>query len=529
MLRTVAASNAVQSGDVAGMQSYFTRLVRNNHQYATILATDPAGLVVASGLRIDPYALNDRAYLAEALRRKNLVIGPYTISRSTGLPIIPFALPVQNTEGDVRFVLVASLRVDVLLNAIKSLRLPNGTILEMADSNGDRVYRFPADPAFPPGQRRDQELISLQNLEARNFPFSNTYRGRPVFARSTSITLTPSGEASFRLFLAIPASVNTGNTPSILIPYAGFAAISIGLSIALAVWLYSRFIGKRLGAIAEVAADIGAENGASIRPPLDGEDELDLLRRTLVDSAEALRRREKERKEASCLIETSLKEKEALLKEIHHRVKNNFQVISSLLNLQAMSISDERILMMFEESRNRIQSMALIHERLYRSEEFASIDFGDYAKSMADQIESTYLDAADRVKVAVRAGKAPVHLDVAVPLGLILNELLSNCFKHAFPHGSRGTVLVELSEGADRFGLFSVEDDGVGLPDNFDARRAGSLGLELVTTLADQVRGRLTFESPPPGTSRGTRFTLTFPLSEGLDWTAEPAEAILDA
>ena len=194
-----------------------------------------------------------------------------------------------------------------------------------------------------------------------------------------------------------------------------------------------------------------------------------------------------------------------------------------------MTISDDRILRMFEESRNRIQSMALIHERLYRSDEFASIDFGDYARSMADQIESTYADVADRVSVRVNAGKAPLLLDAAVPLGLVLNELLSNCFKHAFPSGRRGAVLVELSAGEERHGVFSVQDDGIGLPADFDERRSGSLGLELVATLTDQIKGKLRFESPPNGKTIGTRFSLSFPLPDGVDWTAAENEAILDA
>ncbi len=527
MLRTLAASNAVQTGNLAGMQAFFTRLVRANHQYAIVLATDPAGLVVASGITIDPYALSDRAYLAEALRRRTLVYGPFTISRATGLPVIPIALPVLGDEGEVRFVLIASLRVDVLKNALAGNPPPTGTVVEMIDKNGGRVYRYPADPAFPNGQPGDQELLAALALESTDYPFSVAYRGRRVFARSAAIAMEPSQEVAFRIRMAMPA--DTSNTPAILIPYVSFALLSIGLSVALAYWLYTRSIGLRLGAIAEVAAGISREHGASIRPPLDGEDELDLLRRTLVDSAETLRRRERERQEASALIEASLREKEALLKEIHHRVKNNFQVISSLLNLQAMTISDDRILKMFEESRNRIQSMALIHERLYRSDEFASIDFGDYARSMADQIEATYADIADRVSVRVSAGKSPLLLDAAVPLGLILNELLSNCFKHAFPAGRRGAVLVELAAGEGRRGVFSVRDDGIGLPADFDERRSGSLGLELVTTLAGQIKGQLRFESPPPGTTNGTRFSLSFPLPDGLDWTAAPNEAILDA
>jgi hypothetical protein len=238
MLRTIAASNAVQTGDVARMQAFFTRLVRTNHQYATILATDPTGLVVASGIHIDPYALNDRAYLAEALRRKSYVIGSYTISRATGLPVIPLALPVLGEEGGVRFVLIASLRVDVLMNAIP-VRLTNmGPFWRWSTNTATGCTAFPPTRPSRPGNARPGTAL-LAESGSPGFPVLTAYRGRPVFARSSIITLTPSGETSFRLLLAIPASVNTGNTPTILIPYVSVGIISIGLSIALPLALHA--------------------------------------------------------------------------------------------------------------------------------------------------------------------------------------------------------------------------------------------------------------------------------------------------
>jgi len=202
-------------------------------------------------------------------------------------------------------------------------------------------------------------------------------------------------------------------------------------------------------------------------------------------------------------VRASLREKELLLKEIHHRVKNNLQIVSTLLDLQSDFTTDRAALTLFAESRGRVKSMALVHERLYKSHDVARVDFGDYARQLAADLFRAYRASDDDVRLEVRATAPPLALDVAIPCGLLLNELMSNCFKHAFARGRGGTLRVDLAaRGAAR--ELTVADDGPGLPPGLDFRNSNSFGLQLVCTLVEQLNG--TIEVRGPGTAFVVRF-----------------------
>ncbi len=212
-----------------------------------------------------------------------------------------------------------------------------------------------------------------------------------------------------------------------------------------------------------------------------------------------------ERTAAEARIEASLQEKEVLLKEIHHRVKNNLQVISSLLNLQAGYVAENANREIFFESQNRVRSMALIHEKLYQSQDLSRIDFAEYARNLTAVLAQSYGHRAAHVALAVQADEIYLSVETAVPCGLILNELVSNAFKHAFPDGRSGNIDIELRQnGADEISL-RVSDNGVGLPPDVDYLQSSSLGLQLVQTLAGQINGRFQHEN-----CSGSAFTLTF-------------------
>jgi two-component sensor histidine kinase len=215
-----------------------------------------------------------------------------------------------------------------------------------------------------------------------------------------------------------------------------------------------------------------------------------------------------ERERAEQQIRVSLKEKEMLLQEIHHRVKNNLQVISSLLNLQAGYIESEEIQAVFRDSQNRVRSMALVHEKLYRSTDLARVDLAEYIRNLATFLFGSYQAAAGRIALEVQADKVLLGIDAAVPCGLILNELISNTLKHAFPDGRSGQIWVELGQDDNRQVTLVVADNGIGLPPDFDILETDSLGMQLVDTLIEQLDGTLEIQS-----QAGTQFTITFPLS----------------
>lgn len=202
-------------------------------------------------------------------------------------------------------------------------------------------------------------------------------------------------------------------------------------------------------------------------------------------------------------VRASLREKELLLKEIHHRVKNNLQIVSALLDLQSGFTTDRAALALFASSRGRVRSMALVHERLYKSHDVARVDFGEYARALATDLFRAYRASDDEVRLEVSATAPPLSLDVAIPCGLLLNELMSNCFKHAFAGGRGGTLCVSLTADGDAREL-TVADDGPGLPPEFDFRNSASFGLQLVCTLVEQLSG--TVEARGPGTVFVVRF-----------------------
>jgi PAS domain S-box-containing protein len=218
-----------------------------------------------------------------------------------------------------------------------------------------------------------------------------------------------------------------------------------------------------------------------------------------------------ERRRAEEIIQASLREKEALLKEIHHRVKNNLQVTSSLLRLQAAAIDDAGAREMFEETENRIRSMALVHEKLYQSTNLSRIDLADYIKSLGELLFRSSAIRPENVGLEVTGEQIFLEIDEAVPCGLIVNELLSNALKHAFPEDRRGRIEVHLNEVPDGIIAVSVRDDGVGLPPQFDFNRTETLGLQLVQGLVQQLEGTIDVTRH----EGGAEFNVTFPAKRG--------------
>jgi two-component sensor histidine kinase len=216
-----------------------------------------------------------------------------------------------------------------------------------------------------------------------------------------------------------------------------------------------------------------------------------------------------ERTQAEAVIRETLAEKEVLLKEVHHRVKNNLQIISSLLNLQAAEVSDPNILNALRESQNRVRTMALIHEKLYQSNDLAKIDFSTYLHSLVSFLAQTYQVRTDCIEIQVETEKILLDLDTAIPCGLIVNELVSNSLKYAFPNGQPGKIRVSCSHYNDRQYSLVVWDNGVGLPPDFNISQSTSLGLKLVNSLINQIDGSLNLER-----TKGARYEILFSKPE---------------
>jgi two-component sensor histidine kinase len=219
------------------------------------------------------------------------------------------------------------------------------------------------------------------------------------------------------------------------------------------------------------------------------------------DMEQKLRKSEQQLKE-------SLKEKETLLREMHHRVKNNLQVISSLLNLQADHIDDPMAYEMLRESRNRVYSISLIHEALYKSPDFEKVDFCDYIRNLTANLFSSFGARAGKIHLIYKLQEAFLKIETAIPCGLIINELVSNALKYAFNKDQEGSITVEFRPDGENF-IIAVSDNGKGLPDSIDIQNSGSTGMELVTSLTQQLGGTIVVDR-----TLGTSFTMNFPFNK---------------
>jgi PAS domain S-box-containing protein len=230
--------------------------------------------------------------------------------------------------------------------------------------------------------------------------------------------------------------------------------------------------------------------------------------------AEALLKRFNEELELKVKVRTeelnaSLNEKVILLREIHHRVKNNLQIIISLVNLQMRQIDDQRLKQVMAETQNRVRAMSLVHEKLYQSESLSKIDLSEYTQFLTTQLFAYYGIDSRRIRLDIDIGKIMVDINIAIPLGLIINELISNALKHAFPSGRKGTITITRLYDKEVLTLV-IRDDGIGLPPDLDWKNPESLGLRLVNSLIDQLDGTIEL-----GKEKGTTFVISMHRENG--------------
>jgi PAS domain S-box-containing protein len=230
--------------------------------------------------------------------------------------------------------------------------------------------------------------------------------------------------------------------------------------------------------------------------PIIQENKIIGLRGVVVDITEL--------KNAENKIKASLKDKEVLLKEVHHRVKNNMQIISSLLNLQIQYVDDEGAVNVLKESQNRVKSMAMIHEKLYMSNDLTKINFVDYIESLVSNLFYSYNINNGHIKPVLEIDEINLNMETAVPCGLIISELVSNSLKYAFPNRKQGEIAVSL-KSEDNFYKLIVRDNGIGLPEDIELDNAKTLGLKLVNILTGQIDGEIEINK-----ESGTEFTITF-------------------
>lgn len=324
---------------------------------------------------------------------------------------------------------------------------------------------------------------------------------------------------------------NLGEIQARLERFVVIVAFVLGILLLASYFMTSklqRVISKPILHLADVAREVSLRKDYTIRAEQFSQDELGFLtgrfnemlmqietqnvalqkvHHELEERARELQRELIERQKAEEKIKASLKEKEILLKEIHHRVKNNLQVICSLLYLQSKKAKDQQALDMFKESENRIKSMALVHEELYQSKDIVRIDLADYIKRLTSNLSSSYGVGMGTVDILLKIDDVSLSIDKAIPCGLIINELVSNSLKYGFPKQSKGKISIDLVSENENHIALTIQDNGIGLPKGFDFYNTSTLGLQLVHTLTRQLKGQIEWHS-----NTGTSFKITFPV-----------------
>ncbi|MGC1515503.1 MAG: sensor histidine kinase, partial [Maribacter sp.] len=211
--------------------------------------------------------------------------------------------------------------------------------------------------------------------------------------------------------------------------------------------------------------------------------------------------------EQKFIIENALVEKDSLLKEIHHRVKNNLQMVSSLLSLQTKNTRSKAAIAALEEGKSRVKAMALIHQKLYQNDDLSVIEMQGYIESLINSVQSVYKKGGHSINITIDAEGVELDIDRAIPFGLILNELVSNSFKYAFPDDdSNGKIYIHLRKINGQEGFFEYTDNGIGLPDDTEERANSSMGIRLMNRLANQLQTNLNTDK----TNKGVRFWFNF-------------------
>jgi len=458
----------------AAQQGLFDLDVRTDHtvvspEYATMLGYDPSTFIETNSAWLERLHPDDRERAGGAFR-------DYIAGRS---PEYRVEFRQRTATGDYKWILSIGQVVE---------RTADGTPVRMLGTHTDITERKSHESEILAGQAR--LTATLDAIPDLMFEIGLDGRYHAYHSPSTDL-------------LAAPAETLIGRTVSEVLPPPAASAILGALQEADA-------RGRSFGVQFELSLPVGLRWF-----------ELSVSRAQLVAGQTprfiVLSRDITERKNAEEAIRASLHEKEALLKEVHHRVKNNLQVITSLLRLETGRSGDEGTKLVLREMQGRIRSMALLHETLYRSGNFARVDLATYLRQLATQLFRGQNTDPARVALRLDLATSPLAIDRAIPCGLIVNELLTNAIKYGFPDEREGEVRIVMNASPEGIIRLTVSDTGRGLPQDFDARRHASLGLQLVSDLTRQLGGVLEVQPSPAS------FTISFPAESPREGAPPPS------
>lgn len=507
ILSTIASLPGVRSGDYAHMSEVLKAVHKQNPEYLNFSALDADGIVRASSMLEPGVDLHERLHIRTALEQKQFTAGEFVLGRVNDEPSFTFAHPVFDVQGILIGVLTATFKLSSYEAIFERFDLPVDAILGLVDRHGIRLFFYPAKISNPIGDHiKESVWDGIKTGNQNGLLIDQGSDGIERYYAFRKLMSEASGEPYMYVVYAVPSSASFALSRSILVRNILLMFLVAMFAIASAGFISKRLFGARLARIIATTQLLQQGNLTSRVGFIDDRSDLGQIASALDRMADTIERRNADMAHDARMLESSLAEKEILLQEVHHRVKNNLQLILSLLSLQENeTISPTE----FKEAmENRIKAMSMVHEMLYESDNFASIDLGSYTRRL---VELGTCAADYPIAVSVDAEETLCSLEIAVPFGLMLNELVTNACKHAFG-GRRGGSLHVRLHLVEQTARLEVLDDGPGLPAGFSISERSSLGLRLALGLAQQLHGSLAWDEGP-----GARFIVNFRIDACRD------------
>jgi two-component sensor histidine kinase len=501
LLETLAALPAFREQRYEDQTEILREIMATDPPVFSIAATDVRGHVRASSELPPGTDFSQRKHVRDALKYGAFSPGEYILARIDGIPAFPFAFPLRDTSGEITGALATVFSLETYADLFHRLDLEEDTILAITDHRGIRLFYYPPRETNPPGVAISANAWEIMSSGGDSGMAATKGSDGVVRYHAYRRIFTESiGEPYLYIVVGYPADRAAGRAREILARNLLLMIAVVILAVALAILLGDIVFGRRFHQLATAAFEVSHgrfETRTGIPP---GRSEVSQLARAIDRMAARLSARDREKEAEALRLARLVGEKDVLLREVHHRVKNNMQMILSIVNLQRGTMSDPETFC--NELETRISSMAAVHEQLYRSSDVSTIEAESLLQNLADSASTMYNGSLIRPDITVTCEKIDLHLDHAIPLALITGELITNACKYAPDDNGDLTVDVRFFRSEDDLVLV-CRDSGPGIPPGVSGRRGGwsdnggnapGLGLSLVGALAAQLGGECVVE-----------------------------------
>lgn len=503
VLATLAAMPAFYGEDEAQKRELLTAAYRSNPEYLNFSLTDARGIVVASSLLKPGVDLSARPHVRAALDSGRFSTGEYIIGLVDDTPSVAYSYPLIDEGGRLRGAVNALYKLSSYAALFDGFALSEESFLGLVDRNGIRLYFYPPKPTNPVGWPIKASVWEgIRAGDESGIISDEASDGSKRYFGYKKLYLEPGAAPYMTVVYATPRDAPAALSRRIALRNLLLLGLAAAVALLITGGLSGALVGTRLDRIASMADELRSGELSARLGFGEGRSDLGRIAAALDAMAESIQERDRRLIEDAERLSSSLREKEVLLKEIHHRVKNNLQIILSLIRLQDSAHPGSGLAR--GDLEERIAAMSLVHEMLYKGDSLEYVELGSYCEQLVSLIKA-YRGDSSALRLEFEADYMSLRLEKAIPFGLLLNELVGNAYKHAAEDGRPGKVTLRLKRLGDRRAELTVSDDGPGLPEGFDPSSSGGLGLQLASALADQLDGGLSWRN-----DGGASFKLAF-------------------